>query len=142
MERRLPSTLGYNVGMVWLQAVPAFVLWLAYIYLMRNSVQAGRQRYARQTRRRRALAMVGSIFAALAVLLVGMLMLSLPILGNEGGLSAMGVAFITVMGLAFIQLEMTALALTLSLALERETATPRPASDTQNGAGIRQGEKS
>ena len=82
--------------------------------------------------------MFASVLGALVLLLVGLLMLSsLPVLGNESGLSVLGFAFITIVGLGFIQLEMTALALTVSLALERETGGHRPASDTQN-----QGEKS
>ena len=77
--------------------------------------------------------MFASVLGALVLLLVGLLMLSsLPMLGNENGLSLLGFAFIAIVGLGFIQLEMTALALTLSLALERETAAHRPASDTQN----------
>lgn len=127
--------------MLWLQALPAFAIWIAYLYLMRNRVQRDRFKYQGWPRRTRTAAMVFGVLASLCVLVAGALLLgSQKWLASGDSLTPAGVAVVTVLGLIYLKLQMIVVSLTLSLAFENVTRGSRSASDIRDNAGERRGE--
>lgn len=117
--------------MIWLQTLPAFAIWLAYIFLRRKWTQQSRERYARLPRYARIARMLASIFASVAILFGGIFVSAKVGWCDTEGLTVPGFLVITAAGLAFIHLQMLATALTLSLALDRETDPTPSASNPQ-----------
>jgi hypothetical protein len=132
--------LGYNNAMLWLQTLPAFAIWIAYIVLTRATVQQRKARYARWSRRARILAMVFGIIASLAILVCGLLLLETqPNLANGGGLTGWGILIVTLMGLLYIHLQTVVVSITLSLTFP-ETRRRYGASESRESAESRPGE--
>ncbi|MBA3724931.1 MAG: hypothetical protein H0W86_00415 [Armatimonadetes bacterium] len=89
--------------MLWLQALPAFAIWIAYLYLMRNRVQRDRSKYRRWPRRMRIVSMVFGVLASLTVLIAGALLLgSQKWLASGNALTTAGIAMVTVIGLIYL----------------------------------------
>ncbi|MGI8924715.1 MAG: hypothetical protein ACR2HJ_11905 [Fimbriimonadales bacterium] len=131
----------YNIVMLWLQALPAFAIWIAYLYLMRNRVQRDRLKYQSWPRRMRTVAMIFGVLASLAVLIAGALLLGTQKWISSGDdLTVAGITMVTVIGLIYLKLQMIVVSLTLSLAFENVTSGSRAASDIQDNAGERRGE--
>jgi len=127
--------------MPWLQALPAFAIWIAYLYLMRNRVQRDRFKYQSWPRRMCTIAMVFGVLASLCVLVAGALLLgSQRWLASGDTLTGAGIAMVTVIGLIYLKLQMIVVSLTLSLAFENVTGGSRSASDIRENAGERRGE--
>lgn len=114
--------------MVWLHTFPAFLLWLAYAWAIRRRMYGSR--WLRSwPRGARTAASIGAVLLSLAVLAVGWQILASQEWVRPEGLSPGGLAVITLMGLAFVHLQMLATALTLSLVTNAETGLPAAASN-------------
>ncbi len=125
--------------MIWIQTLPAFALWIAYIAIRRSWMHESRERYANLRRGRRIALMLLSVFGSLAVLIVGVTGAGQFGLLTADGVSLQGFLVIAITGLGFVHLQMVATALTLSLALDRETRAVPPTSNQhrspQEGTG-------
>lgn len=126
--------------MIWLQTLPAFAIWIAYIVLTRATVQQRKARYAQWSRRARILAMVIGIVASLAILVCGLFLLETQAsLANEGGQTAWGILIVALMGLLYIHVQTVVVSITLSLTFP-ETRHRYGASEQRDRVDSRPGE--
>jgi uncharacterized membrane protein len=119
-------------AMIWIQTLPAFVLWLVYIWIMRRWVQEGKNRYASQKRSFRILAMIAALLGSGGVLLGGLWAISRMGWIQTTTLTIPGVIAVAIIGLLFVHMQMLATAITLSLAIENETTKTTNSSDKAN----------
>jgi hypothetical protein len=114
--------------MLWLQTLPPFAVWVAYAVIRRRWMRESRRRLAAVPRGVRIARMFAALFGSLAVLFAGMWCISA--LGwLDGGMTLAGFIAVTLVGLAFVHLQMAATVLTLSLATE--TREPGLTSNTR-----------
>lgn len=114
--------------MVWLQTLPAFVLWVTYAWLIRRRMYGSRW-LSSWPRGVRTAASFGAVLLSLAVLAVGWLILDRQEWVKASGSSPAGLVVITLMGLVFVHLQMFATALTISLVSNAETELSAAASN-------------
>lgn len=101
--------------MIWLQALPAFLIWVAFVFLRRRWLLALPAKLRKMRRAGRIAAMLVALFGSLALLYGGIL--GIERLGwlSEDGLSPIGTLAVLIVGLLFLHLQMVSFALTLSL---------------------------
>lgn len=110
--------------MIWLLL---FCIWLAWIVYRRRAWAIGRTRFAGIPRGKQIALSIGASILGPAMLLGGLMLLEA---GGafKGSLSIPSLAAITMLGVAFIELQMAAVAITGSLVSDTVTAAKRPSS--------------
>lgn len=109
--------------MIWIQVLPAFALWLIYIWGMRGWVQEGKKRYASQKRSWRILGMLAALMGSGCVLIGGLWVIHLMGWVKTTSLTVPGIIAVAIIGVLFVHLQMLATAITLSLAIETTKTT-------------------
>ncbi|MEM1953572.1 MAG: hypothetical protein QW299_09640, partial [Candidatus Caldarchaeum sp.] len=120
---------------IWLQTLPAFGLWIAFIVIRRHWMRGCRSRFANISRPVRIGWMLFALIGSLAILFAGIAGIAGAGWMTKEGLSVFGMVAVAAVGLVFIHLQMIATALTLSLAVDRVTPTEVPTSNPQNSSG-------
>ena len=112
----------YNVRMIWLQMLPVLAVWLGWIAWRRSNWAEGRFRYGKVPRAKRIWLSIGATVLGPAMLLGGLVLMDSAGVFS-GNLSIPAMLAILVLGLAFIELQMVAVAVTGSLVYDSVTAS-------------------
>ncbi|MFN8138357.1 MAG: hypothetical protein U0R49_01010 [Fimbriimonadales bacterium] len=102
--------------MQWLQTLPSFAIWIAFIWWRRNWLIVLPKRFESRSRRLRVGLMLLSLLGSLTVLFIGLWAVEKLNLMPDGHLEPLGYVAVTALGLVFLVGQMLAFALTVSLA--------------------------
>ena len=118
--------------MIWIQGLACFTVWISYGYIRSRNSEQLRDRLAKMSRQRKALAGAGLMLLGATILFA-----TLAVSYATGGFTSRGMTLptwllVTVAGLAFVHAQMMAMAMLVALMLDGVvTSPPGPSSDQQ-----------
>jgi protein-S-isoprenylcysteine O-methyltransferase Ste14 len=133
----LPSPPSKIQFVIWAQGLAAFALWMAYGVVQARRSDQIRARIIRLSRTARAIAGAALLVVAAILLFVGLVGLSAAGAIRPDGMSAIGWLAVALLGLAFVHMQVYAMAMVVTVAQEGVTASARPSSTQEGSEGKR-----